>query len=98
MKPYLFILFFLIPAIAIGFLVEYKRRKALSKYWSRNCMGSSWVKRFPNADKDEIRAFLDMFVITFLFKRKNRLQFSPDDMVMSVCRAAYPPNGAWVMP
>jgi len=58
-------------------------------------MGALWLRRFPSATKEEIRAFLDMFVHAFLFKRKQRLLFSPDDRVMSVYRAAYPPD--WSM-
>jgi hypothetical protein len=98
MNKWISILLFLVSGLALlalSILVESKRSKSLSKYWSRDCMGSQWMRRFPAATKEEIRAFLDLFVKAFLFARKRRLSFSPDDQVMDVYRASYPPE--WTM-
>jgi len=86
------IVFIVVAGLAVSIPVTLKRRKSLSKYWARACTGSQWKRRFPIASKSEIRAFLDLFVGAFLFRRKHRLSFSPDDQVMDVYRASYPPG------
>ena len=68
-------------------------RADLRPYWERACMGIRWRRRFPEAPKTEIREFLDLFVDAFAFRRKRRCRFSPDDKVMEVYRALYPPGG-----
>ena len=75
-----------------GVVGERKRRKALAKYFARTCTGFQWRRRFPAASKTEIRAFLDLFIEAFLFRRKHRLLFSPKDRVMDVYHACYPPD------
>ena len=52
-----------------------------------------WRRRFPSASKQEIRAFLDVFVDGFAFPRKRRLCFSPDDKVIEIYRTLYPSVG-----
>src|SRR5215472_14991934 len=55
-------------------------------------MGIRWRCRFPDAPKSEIKEFLDLFVDAFAFRRKRGCRFSPDDRVMEVYRALYPPG------
>jgi hypothetical protein len=56
----------------------------------RACQGKDWRKAFPNASKEEIREFLQIFVDAFAFKEKERLKFRPGDMILDVYRALYP--------
>ena len=55
-------------------------------------MGIRWRRRFPDASKTEIREFLTIFVEAFCFSHKRGSCFSPDDCVMDVYRADYPPG------
>ena len=82
-------------AIAGGLVGSTPMRNAMRTYWQRACTGICWKRRFPNAPKAEIREFLILFVEAFAFHRKRRCCFSPDDRVMDVYRALYPP-GSWV--
>ena len=75
-----------------GLLMSIQTRTAMRPYWERACMGIRWRRRFPDAPKSEIREFLDLFVDAFGFRRKRRCSFSPDDRVMDVYRALYPPG------
>jgi hypothetical protein len=67
-----------------------KRRRLMAKYWTRVCTGRDWKRRFPVATNGEIREFLNQFVDGFLYRRKNRLKFSPDDKIMDIYRSEYP--------
>ena len=67
-------------------------RRALRPYWDRACMGIRWRRRFPDAPKTELREFLTIFVDAFCFDHKRRTCFSPDDRVMEIYRADYPPG------
>jgi propanediol dehydratase small subunit len=71
------------------------RGHALQKYWDRPCMGIRWRRRFPNSPKEEIREFLNIFVDAFAYDRKRRTCFSPDDRVIDIYRANYPPGSFW---
>lgn len=73
-------------------IVHIRVRRNLRVYWERPCMGTQWRARFPNATKDEIREFLTLFVVEMGFSAKRRLAFAPDDRVMDVYRALYPPQ------
>ena len=53
-------------------------------------MGRSWLASFPTASKAEIRDFLDLFVRAFMFRRSQRLAFSPSDRVMEIYQTRYP--------
>jgi propanediol dehydratase small subunit len=75
-----------------GLLMSMQTRAAMQPYWERACMGIRWRRRFPGAPKTEIREFLDLFVDAFAFRRKRRCSFSPEDRVMEVYRALYPPG------
>jgi hypothetical protein len=72
---------------------EIKARRRLRVYWDGCCTGIQWRRRFPSASKQEIRAFLDLFVDGFAFPRKRRLCFSPDDKVYEIYRTLYPSLG-----
>lgn len=86
--------FLLIAVIAFILIVPVGifRRRALQRYWDRHCMGLRWRRRFPDAAKSELREFLTIFVDAFCFDHKRRTCFSPDDRVMDVYRADYPPG------
>ena len=73
---------------------EARRRAMLRPYWSRNCMGIRWRRRFPTAPKTEIRRFLDFFLDAFGFPACRRSCFSPEDKILDVYHAAYPPGYA----
>ena len=83
-----------VPAIAVGILSERRRRKALQHYWQRVCRGALWRRRFPDSPKSEIREFFDVFLDAFAFSAPRRLCFSPDDKVLEVYHALYPPGDA----
>jgi len=55
-------------------------------------MGIRWRRRFPDAPKTELREFLTVFVDAFCFDHRRRTCFSPEDRVMDVYRADYPPG------
>ena len=88
------ILLFLFIALSCGLIIERERHKRLSLYWQRTCTGFRWRRRFPSAHKADIREFLVLFVDAFAFRRKRRCCFSPDDRVMEIYRAIYPPGSA----
>jgi hypothetical protein len=78
---------------ALGAAIEavFERRR-LRGFWDRVCTGTQWRRRFPQASKAEIRQFLDVFVGAFGFRQSRRLCFAPDDRVLNVYRALYPPK------
>ena len=57
-------------------------------------MGARWRRRFPKASKDEIREFLRLVTEIFAFPPKHLLCFEPDDKVMELYEAIYPPGWA----
>ena len=59
---------------------------------SRACAGRDWRRAFPQAQSDEIRAFLKLFVNGFALRRKHYLAFRPTDRIMEVYRAINPPE------
>lgn len=89
---WIFISFVLVAGTFAAVIREKKRHEALAIYWARTCTGRLWKRRFPAASKREIRVFLDLFVDAFMFRPKHRLSFSPDDQVMDIYRALYPPD------
>jgi propanediol dehydratase small subunit len=62
-------------------------------YCSRSCSGRAWRRAFPNADKKQLRDFMQAFVDAFMFSSADRLRFLPSDAVMDVYRKA---TGPWV--
>ena len=47
---------------------------------------------FPDASTADIRSFLTLFADCFGIRRKHRLAFRPDDRIMDIYRALYPPQ------
>jgi hypothetical protein len=72
--------------------IEIARRRRLSSLLERACAGRDWRRAFPDAPKDEIRAFLKLFVDSFALHRTHYLAFRPTDRVMDVYRAINPPG------
>jgi len=89
MKTFAIILIVFLVGSLIAARLEHRR---LSHYWNRSCLGRQWKRRFPFASKADIRRFLDIFIQAFAFKQTYRLKFSPDDPVMEVYHALYPPK------
>jgi hypothetical protein len=83
---------FVLVAIVGGAITEFETQKRLRVYWDRACMGFRWKRRFPDTPTSEIREFLHLFGDAFLIQRKRRCCFSPDDHVMQVYWAFYPPG------
>ncbi len=81
-----------VAAFVLTLPVQIQRRRALRRFWDRHCMGIRWRRRFPDASKSELREFLTIFVDAFCFEHTRRTCFSPDDRVMEVYRAEYPPG------
>ena len=92
MKPFVIIFCILAALFLITLPFELSRRRRMQSYWGRVCTGFQWRRRFPTASSVEVREFLDLFVDAFAFSRKKRLCFSPDDRIMDVYRAIYPPG------
>lgn len=67
--------------------------KRMRSFYDRRCTGRAWRARFPDAKKEEIRGFLELFVVSFALSRKKKLSFAPDDKVMDVYRAINPQVG-----
>ena len=86
-----FVLFASVGLIG-GLIVQLQVEKALRRYWKRACTGLRWRRRFPKVRISEVREFLDLFVDAFAFRRKKRCCFLPEDKVMEVYRALYPPG------
>ncbi|MBI5385664.1 MAG: hypothetical protein HZA90_13380 [Verrucomicrobia bacterium] len=86
------IVLLLIAGVSGGVVGHMNRSRSLRPYWQRVCMGIRWRRRFPDSSKNEIREFLNIFVDAFLFRRTRRSRFSPDDRVLDVYRALYPPG------
>lgn len=57
---------------------------------NRACQGRAWRRAFPEAPKDRIRSFLDVFVESFGFDSSCRLSWSPQDRILGVYEALYP--------
>jgi propanediol dehydratase small subunit len=82
-----FIIAGLIILACVPIIAGYLR---LRYYTTRNCHGRSWREAFPSASKDSIRKFLDVFCDSFLFSKKHRLNFSPDDKLGDIYKKIYP--------
>ncbi|MBN2703319.1 MAG: hypothetical protein JXR23_03825 [Pontiellaceae bacterium] len=80
----------IVAIVSIPF--ELRSKKRLEVYWQRRCTGTEWRNRFPDAPKESIRDFLQIFVDGFAFRTDQRLKFSPEDKIMDVYRTLYPTN------
>ena len=83
---------FVSAALAASTWTEIRSGKALRPFWERACTGIRWRRRFPDAPKQEIREFLEIFIEAFGFHSRRRCCFSPEDRVMDVYQAIHPPG------
>ncbi|PLP97285.1 hypothetical protein CYJ10_28570 [Cupriavidus pauculus] len=60
-----------------------------SAYARRRCQGRAWRNAFPTASKAEIRDYLSLFADAFAVRDTHKLQFRPDDTILSIYRAWY---------
>ena len=79
--------------VLIGLPAEIMRRRRLRTYWDRVCAGMDWRHAFPEADKDNIRKYLQVFVDAFAFRNSTKLQFRPSDKIIDIYHACYPVKG-----
>jgi propanediol dehydratase small subunit len=70
-----------VASAGVGLLVEHLRFRT---YWGRTCTGRAWKSSYPEASKDEIREFLQLFVGAFGFRRSRMLRFEPMDQILSI--------------
>ncbi|MGC3989258.1 MAG: hypothetical protein QM796_06195 [Chthoniobacteraceae bacterium] len=75
-----------------GALTFLKRTQRFDSFRSRSCQGRLWRRRFATASKDDLRAFLQVFVKAFAINPRLRLHFHPDDRVLDIYRALNPPD------
>lgn len=61
-------------------------------YYMRTCQGKGWRLAFPASPKQDIREFLSVFVDAFAFSQKERLKLNPEDQILRIYRAIYPPD------
>jgi hypothetical protein len=83
---------FLVAAVVLvsmgaRLLVEHIR---LRSYWRRTCTGRAWKSSYPDASKDEIREFLQLFVRAFGFRRSRMLRLEPTDQVETILSKRFP--------
>src|SRR5688500_15102297 len=79
-------------ALLAGALAGLARRRELYPLYERGCAGRQWHQCFPDANANEIREFLQFFVDAFGFPKNRRLSFRPDDTILKLYRALYPPD------
>jgi propanediol dehydratase small subunit len=91
---YWMLLFVAIISLTYSTIAVSKSRKKLSVYWGWRCNGRQWKARFPEASKEDIREFLEIFVGAFLFDENHALVFAPEAKVMDIYQALYPPEFA----
>ena len=77
----------------IGLPIEIMRRRNPRVYWDRVCAGREWRQAFPDATKEEIRKYLQVFIAAFAFRKTRRLKFRPSDKIIDIYRACYPIKG-----
>jgi propanediol dehydratase small subunit len=84
--------FIIIGAVCITIATEVARRRRLAPLLARPCAGREWRRSFAAVPKSEIREFLKLFVEAFGLRGKHCLAFRPNDRIMDVYRAMYPPK------
>jgi hypothetical protein len=81
----------MIPVIAVGlYFVAPRSHRALGHFWERRCEGRAWRRTFPSAPKEDIRAFLALFMNAFALPSRRMLRFAPTDRVLEIYRAVSP--------
>jgi hypothetical protein len=85
---------YVILALGIGYgiAIHLQSRRMLRRFWDRGCMGRAWRRAFPVAAKHEIRDFLGLVVHSLGLPSDKRLALSPDDRIIDLYRALYPPG------
>lgn len=87
------IVIFAAVILVVGIYAQRGFAERMRGFYNRRCTGRAWRARFPDAKKEEIRSFLELFVSSFALNRKKKLSFAPDDKVMDVYRAINPHVG-----
>ena len=87
---------FLVVILSLGLLAgisfEFSRQRKLRPLLFRPCSGIRWHRRFPDVPPARIRDFLNLVAGCLGIGQKHRLAFRPDDRVMDIYRALYPPK------
>ena len=76
-----------------GFFGQRVFAERMRRYYDRPCTGRLWLNRFPEAKKEEVRSFLELFTSAFALKRKKKLSFAPDDRILDIYRTINPRVG-----
>lgn len=93
MSPQVVLLLVLLPVIAVGlYFVAPRSHRTLGHFWERRCEGRAWKRTFPASSKEDIRAFLSLFMRSFALPRGRMLRFAPTDRVLEIYRAVSPPG------
>ena len=87
------IVIFAVVILIAGIFAQRAFTERMRRFYDRRCAGRAWRDRFPEAKKEEIRGFLELFVRSFALSRKKKLSFAPDDKIMDVYRAINPQVG-----
>jgi len=87
------LLIILLTGFLIGLPASIMSRRKLRVYWGRACAGREWRRAFPDATKQDIRQYLQLFVDAFAFRDCRRLCFRPSDKLIEVYQAIYPVKG-----
>ena len=81
----------LIALLIMAVMVEVRYDLFFPKrYKNRKCTGKKWKTAFPDAQKEELRKFLNLFTDAFAFSQKNKLKFEPTDGLLEIYREVYP--------
>lgn len=65
--------------------------RAFGRIRLRPCAGRLWLRAFPGRTTD-VRRFLRLFDDAFMVGRRHFLKLRPDDALLDVYRAIYPPS------
>jgi hypothetical protein len=79
-----------VGGVLTGLLFFGALQRVQSVIFRERCQGTAWRRTFPNASKEAIREFLEMFVDAFAFPRSEMLKFNPDDDILGIYRNLYP--------
>lgn len=67
-------------------------RRAYSQFTSRNSTVDEWRRAFPGVAESKWEEFLSAFVNAFVLDRADAQKFRPDDKLLAIYRAKYPPR------
>jgi hypothetical protein len=77
--------------VSLCMAIEIVEQVRVRKLLDRPCAGIRWVRRFPDAPKAEIRAFLHRFAEAFAFEERDACKFTPDEQIAAIYSARYDP-------